>query len=120
MATIYYVLASLAAALLIVAICILVGRALLLMARLEDTRRDLAQFLAEASLSLQHVNRLVARSQEGVDRLQYSLERIERIFALLQPAAVVGGLFSGARKAQTGRQSPTASPPTSQPEGENS
>ena len=110
MQTVYLILASLAALAILIGAPILTIRALVLMARLEGTRRDLAELVAEATLSLQHVNRLVARTQEGVDRLHHALERIERVLTLLQPATAVGGLLAGARRVLTGRHEQSVAP----------
>jgi len=113
----FYILASLAAIAILIAVPVLTARALLLMTRLEATRRDMAELIAEALLSLQHVNRLTARTQESVDRLHHALERMERILALLQPAAAVGSVLAGARKVLTGRRG-TEPPKPSNSEGE--
>jgi len=112
MQTVFYVLASIAAVVVILGVATLTLRAMVLMARMEDTRRDLAEAIAEVGLSLQHVNRLLARVQEGVDRLRHSMDRIERVLNFLQPATAVGGLLAGARRAMSGRRA-TAEPGTS-------
>ena len=104
MQTVYYILASLAAILVIIAVPVITIRVMLLMARIEDTRRDLAELIAEAGLSLQNMNRVLARIQEGVDRLRHAMDRIERMLSLLQPAATVGGLLAGAKRAISGRR----------------
>lgn len=118
MQTVFYILASIAAIVVIIAVPVLTARAIILMMRLETTRRDLAELIAESGLSLQHVNRLLARTQEGVDRLRHTIERIERMLAVLQPAAAVGGLLSGAKRAFSGRRQATAPPAATEPEGD--
>jgi septal ring factor EnvC (AmiA/AmiB activator) len=120
MQTVFYILASVAAILLIVAVPILTIRALVLMARMEDTRRDLSALIAEAGLSLQHINRLLARTQESLDRLRHSMDRIEKVITYLQPAAAVGGIIAGARRAMSGRRQQTESSDLPENEGETS
>ena len=66
MQTVYYILASLAAILVIIAVPVITIRVMLLMERIEDTRRDLAELIAEAGLSLQNMNRVLARSRKAL------------------------------------------------------
>ncbi|HEY3377388.1 MAG TPA: hypothetical protein VGL77_07820 [Armatimonadota bacterium] len=120
MQTVWYILASIAALFLIIAIPVLTVRALILMARVETTRHDLSELISEAGLSLQHVNRLLARTQEGVDRLRHTLDRLERILAVLQPAVAVGGVLAGAKRFIAGHQAPTETSRQSACEGESS
>lgn len=118
MQLVFYILASLAALAVLIAVPVLVIRALMLMARTEDTRRDLAELIANADLSLQHANRLVARTQEGVDRARHALERLEHVLTVLQPAATVGGLLTGVRRAVAKRREPVPAPEQTGQEGE--
>jgi uncharacterized protein YoxC len=104
MQTVLYTLAIVAAAVVIIAVPLVTARALLLMHRVDTTRSELAKLIADMSVSLHHVNRVLARSQEGADRLRHALERIEHLLALLQPAAAVGGLVAGARRAISGHR----------------
>jgi hypothetical protein len=120
MQTMFYILASIAAALIIIAVPLLAARAMILMARMEDTRRELATLIAEMGLSLQHVNRLLARTQEGLDRLRHTMDRMERILTLLQPAATVGGMLAGAKRVISGRRPAGEASGQSDREGESS
>lgn len=110
MQTVYYVLASVAAVAVAVGAITLTFRALLLMARIEHSRRDLARTIGEVSLSLQHANRLMARVQEGMDHLRHTMDRLERVLDVLQPATTVGGLLAGAKRALSGRRAADAAP----------
>ena len=118
MVTVIYILVGIAAVLLIIAIPVLTLRALLLMARMEDTRRDVAALTTNVEMSLQHANRFFARSQDTMEKLRHTVERLDRLLTLLQPAATVGGLLSGARRAMSGRREPPASSPEIESEGE--
>lgn len=104
MQNVFYALASLAAVLVIIAIPVLAVRALVLMARLDDTRRDLAKLIAEGGLSLHHANRFLVHAQDGVDRLRHAADRLEHLLGLLQPATAVGGLLASARRALSGQR----------------
>jgi len=106
MQIVFYMLGSVAAVILIIVIPVLTLRVLGLLSRLEETRKDLSELIAEGTFSLQHANRFMARSQEGFDRLRVTLDRIEHLLALLQPAATVGGWLSGAKRAVTGSHRP--------------
>jgi DNA-binding transcriptional LysR family regulator len=117
MQTVFYVLAGIAAVTIIIAVPVLTIRALLLMARLEDTRKDLAQLVAEGRLSLQHANRVLAHTQESMDRVRHMTERVERVFALMQPAAAVGSVLAGAKRVFERRGS-ADTPETGTTEGE--
>jgi len=110
MQTVFYLLGSFAVVVVMLGVSLLVVRALVLMARIEDTRRDLSAMISQTELSLQHVNRLLSRVQEAVDRLRHTLDRVEQLIGILQPAATVGGLIAGAKRAVSGRRSaPTPS-----------
>ena len=111
MQTVFYTLGSIAAVILIIVIPVLTLRVIGLLSRLEETRKDLSELISAGTFSLQHANRFMARSQEGFDRLRVTLDRIERLLALLQPAAAVGGLLAGAKRAVTGHRR-TETPPT--------
>jgi len=113
MQTIFYILASIAVLLLIAASV----RALVLMDRMEQTRKDLAAFVAEGTLSLQHASRLLVRMQESVERMRHAVEHIEKVLALLQPATAVGGLLAGARR-MFGRDRREPAPAPETPEKE--
>ncbi len=104
MQTVFYTLGSVAAALVLIAVPLVTARVLLLMQRIDTTRSELAKLIADMSVSLHHVNRMLARTQESTDRLRHALERIEQLLALLQPAAAVGGLVAGARRALSGHR----------------
>jgi len=106
MQIVFYTLASIAAVALIIAIPVLTLRAMELMARLEETRKDLAELISEGTFSLQHANRFMVRSQESFDRLRVALDRIERLLAILQPASAIGGFLSSAKRAVTGQRRP--------------
>ena len=120
MQTLFYILASIAAVLVIITIPIMAMRAWVLMTRMEDTRRNLANLINESALSLQHANKLLARTQEGVDHLRHTIERIERILALLQPATAVGSLIAGAKRAISGRHPSSTTSEISKQGGESS
>lgn len=104
MQNVFYILASIAAMALIIAIPVLTLRALSLMARLEETRKDLSELISEGTFTLQHASRFMARSQEGFDRLRNTLDRMEQLLAFLQPASTVGGLVAGAKRLLTGHR----------------
>lgn len=93
MQTTFYILASIAAVLVIIAVPVLTVRAMSLMARMDGTRSELAKLLAESSLSLEHANRTLARTQEGIERMRHVTERLDKLLAAMQPAAVAGGFF---------------------------
>lgn len=107
MQTIFYLLASIAAVMVIVAVPVMMIRTLVFIARLEDTRRNLANLINESSLSLQQANRVLAHTQEAVDHLRHTIERIEGLLTILQPATAVASLIAGAKRAITGHHSPT-------------
>ncbi|MHB0939670.1 MAG: hypothetical protein ACYDCO_11225 [Armatimonadota bacterium] len=113
MQTVYYIVASIAAVLIIAATL----RAMMLMERMERTRKDLATLLAESTLSLQHANRLLVRMQDSVERMRRAVDSIEKVLAFLQPSTAVGGILAGARRVFGGgrRESPDA-PETSEKE----
>lgn len=94
MAIVFYIIGSIAAVLLIAAAV----RALVLMDRMEQTRKDLATLLSEGSLTLQHANRMLTRMQESVERMRHAVEQLEKVLALLQPVNAVGGILAGARR----------------------
>ncbi len=104
MQIVFYTLGSIAAVTLIIAIPVLALRVMGLLSRLEETRKDLSELISEGTFSLQHANRFMARSSEGFDRLRVTLDHMERLLALLQPAAAVGGLFASAKRAVTGHR----------------
>ena len=110
MQIVYYTLGSLAAVTIIIAVLILTLRMWGLMTRWEQTRKDLSELISEGTFSLQHANRFMARSMEGFDRLRGTLDRIERLLALLQPAAAVGGLLASAKRVVTGSRKAERSP----------
>lgn len=113
MQTVYYILASLAAVLLIAATL----RAMLLMERMEQTRKDLASLLAEGMLSLQHANRMLVRMQDSVERMRDAVDKIEKVLAFLQPSTAVGGILAGARRVfGGGRRDSSVAPETSEKE----
>jgi hypothetical protein len=68
----------------------------------------LAQLITEGTHCLRHANRILAQLQEGMDRLRHTIERIERVIALLQPAATVSGVLTGVRRAFSGRRQQTS------------
>lgn len=113
-----YILVSVAAVLLIIAVPVITARALILMARLEETRRDLSGLIAEGQLSLQHTNRVLQRTGDGADHLRRTVERLDKMLALLQPAASVGGLLAGAKRVITGRTGSPETPSHKEREGE--
>ena len=104
MQSVFYILGSLAAVVIIVGGTLVMVRALILMARLEDTRRDFSTMIAQTELSLQHANRMLARLQEAVDRLRHTLDRVEQLIGMWQPAAAVSGLIASAKRAVAGRR----------------
>jgi len=116
MAIAFYILGFIAVGLLIIAVPLVTIRALILMARLETTRADLAKFIVNADLSLHHGNRVLARSQESAERLSAALEHIEHLLTVLQPATALSGLFSGVKRAMSGQRQPDIQPAKS-PEG---
>lgn len=99
MTTIYQVLAILAALAILIAVPLLTLRAILLMDRMEETRKAVMQMIAESSQTLLHAGHVLDRSREELDRLRHATEGIERIVSLLQPAATLGGWLHGARRA---------------------
>lgn len=103
MQTVFFVLGTIVFLLAIIAIPVLTIRALALMARLDDTRRHLAELIAEASLSLEHANRTLVRAQESIERLRHVTERIDKLLPLLKPAAAAGDLMAGVRRLFGGR-----------------
>lgn len=107
---IFYILASIAAAAMILGVTLLTVRALALMDRMENTRRDLADLIAESGLSLQHANRLLARTQEGVDRVRHAMDRLEGLLSMMQPAVAVSGFLAGAKRMVSGRRHAADSP----------
>lgn len=111
MQTLYYTLGCVAAALIIIAVPVLTIRALLLMARLDATRRALASLIAEGSYALQHASHVLAKFQEELDRVRHTTDDLRRVIAMVQPAAAVGGW---ARKIFGGR----ATGPTDNPKGD--
>jgi len=94
MQIIYYILASIAA-LLIIAVGL---RALVLMDRMEQTRKDLATLIAEGTLTLQHASRMLVRMQDSVERMLHAVEHIEKVLSILHPTTAVGGMLAGARR----------------------
>ena len=117
MAMLFYILGSIAAIALIVAVPVLAVRMLVLMARIEDTRRDLSTLIAESTLTLQHTNRVLVRLQEGVDHLRRAVDQLDKALSFLQPASAVGGIIAGARRVFTGqRQAEMAKTPRSETE----
>jgi len=123
MATVFYILGSIAAIALIVAVPILTVRMLVLMGRMEDTRRDLSTLIAESTLTLQHANRVLGRLQDGVDHLRRTVEHLEKVLSFLQPASAVGGIIAGARRVFSGQrqseaeQTPSDTGPHTTPSG---
>ena len=113
MQTVYYILASLAAVLFIAATL----RAVVLMERMEQTRKDLASLLAESMLSLQHANRMLVRMQDSVERMRTAVDHLEKVLAFLHPSTVVGGMLAGARRMfGGGRRETPGTPDTSEKE----
>jgi len=111
--TIFYILASIAAVLFIVAGL----RLLVLMDRLEQTRKDLATLIAEGTLTLQHAGRMLVRMQDSVERMRHAVDHIEKVLSLLQPATAMGGILAGARRIFGGeRREPSPASETSEKE----
>ena len=105
METVFYILASLATILLMVATV----RALVLMDRMEQTRKDLSTLIAESTLTMQHANRMLARMQESVERIRHAVDRIEKVMAMLQPSNAFNGIIAGARRVFSGARQGTSS-----------
>ena len=114
MAMLNAILSMLAALALIIAVPVLTVRMLVLMSRMEDTRKDLAALIAESTLTLQHANRMLVRLQDGVDHLRHAVDRLEKILAFLQPASAVGGILAGARRIFSGGHPPAETPAASE------
>ncbi len=110
MQTVFYLLGSIAALFVILGVSLLVGRALVLMARVEDTRRDFSEMISQTQLSLQHANRLLVRLQEAVERLRHTLDRVEEMIGILQPTSAMSGLIAGAKRIVTGRRTSPSEP----------
>lgn len=110
MQTVFYLLGSIAAIVIILGVSLLVGRAMVLMARVEDTRRDFSEMVSQTQLSLQHANRLLVRLQEAVERMRHTLDRVEETLGLFQPSSAVSGLIAGARRIVSGRRTPPSEP----------
>lgn len=104
MQTAYYLLASIAAVVVIIGVTVMTVRMVLLMARVERTRKEFMQTISEVELSLKHANRLLVQFQEGADHLRHALERLERVLDIVQPATAFGGLLAGARRIMSGRR----------------
>jgi hypothetical protein len=113
MQTIFYILASIAAVLFIAAGV----RLLVLMDRMEQTRKDLATLIAEGTLTLQHASRMLVRMQDSVERMRHAVEHIEKALSFLHPTAAVGGVLAGARRIfGGGRREPSPGPETPEKE----
>ena len=110
MQTVFYTLGSIAAVVIVLGVMLLVARALILMARIDDTRRDFSEMVASTELSLQHANRMMVRLQESVDRLRHTLDSVEQMIGLFQPTSAVGGLIASAKRVISGRRSSSPEP----------
>jgi hypothetical protein len=106
MQTVFYILGSIAAIVIILSVALLATRALVLMSRIEDTRRDFSEMISETELSLQHANRLLVRLQEAADRLRHTLDHVEEVVGMLKPSSAVGEIIAGARRVISGRRQP--------------